>query len=74
MPYSPEFADMESNAALLEKLRAMTGGKTFDDNDEKLAQAAAAGEVFRRTGLAPSRNSQPIWYWLLALGWRTTVL
>ena len=67
VPYSPEFADMESNAPLLEKLRAVTGGSTLDDNDEKLAQAAAAGEVFRRTGLAPSRNSQPIWYWLLLL-------
>ena len=74
VPYSPEFADMESNAPLLERLRAVTGGSTFDDNDEKLAQAAAGGEVFRRTGLAPSRNSQPIWYWLLLLGRRTAVL
>jgi uncharacterized membrane protein len=67
VPYSPEFADMESNAPLLEKLRSATGGSTFGDDDAELARAAASGEVFRRTGLAPSRTSQPIWYWLLLL-------
>jgi hypothetical protein len=58
---------MESNAPLLEKLRSATGGSTFGDDDVELARASASGEVFRRTGLAPSRTSQPIWYWLVLL-------
>jgi uncharacterized membrane protein len=65
VPYSPEFADMESNAPLLERLRAATGGSTFADAEAALARAASSGEVFRRAGLPPSRTSQPIWYWLL---------
>jgi hypothetical protein len=65
IPYSPEFADLESNAPLLEKLRALTGGETFADNGAALMEAARSGEVYRRTGLPPSRNLQPIWYWLL---------
>src|SRR5262249_2101837 len=40
IPYSPEFADLESNTALMEKLRALTGGKSFADDDEALDSAA----------------------------------
>jgi uncharacterized membrane protein len=67
VPYSPEFADMESNAPLLERLRALTGGSSYKDDDVALAEAASSGAVFRHTDLAPSRNLQPIWYWLLLL-------
>jgi uncharacterized membrane protein len=67
IPYSPEFADMESNAPLLEKVRAITGGNTIADDPTALAEASSAGEVFRRTGLPPSRNLQPVWQWLLLL-------
>lgn len=65
IPYSPEFADMESNSALLEKLRKITGGKSFADDDATLAEAAKGDEVFRHADLPPSRSLQPIWYWLL---------
>jgi hypothetical protein len=67
IPYSPEFSDMESNAPLLEKLCSLTGGQVYKDDDTALAEAAASGQVFRLSGLAPSRNVQPIWYWLLLL-------
>jgi uncharacterized membrane protein len=75
VPYSPEFADMESNATLLEKIRDATGGKNI--SEDLLAQAAdpnnpqaddmrhqLAGEVFR-PGLPQFKNLQPIWYWLV---------
>jgi uncharacterized membrane protein len=77
VPYSPEFADIESNTALLERLRDMTGGKTF--SEELLAKAARGNdgaaeeakkslsqEVFR-AGLPQFKNLQPIWYWLVFL-------
>jgi len=64
IPYSPEFAEMESNTALLERLRDLTGGKTFLDDDAALAQAARAGEAFRPLTV---RNVSllPVWPWLL---------
>jgi uncharacterized membrane protein len=77
IPYSPEFADNESNTSLLEKLRDMTGGKTI--SEESLARAASptdpavettraelAGEVFR-AGLPQFKNLQPAWFWLVFL-------
>jgi uncharacterized membrane protein len=67
VPYSPEFADMESNAPLLEKVRSITGGETLSDSDEALEQVARSGAVFRHSGLPISRNLQPVWYWLLLI-------
>jgi hypothetical protein len=77
VPYSPEFSDMESNTALLERLREMTGGQTF--SEDRLDQAAhgkggeaeqtrdaLSAEVFR-AGLPQFKNLQPIWYWLVFL-------
>lgn len=64
IPYSPEFADMESNTALLEKLREMTGGVTIADDADALADAARSGEVFR-AGLPRIKSLQPIWFWLV---------
>jgi hypothetical protein len=66
IPYSPEFSDMESNVALLDKLRDITGGTTFDDDDGSLAEAARTAAVFR-PGLPSSRSLQPIWFWLVML-------
>ncbi len=66
IPYSPEFADLEGNAALLEKLRDATGGQEYKDEPAALAEAARSGDVFR-PGLPSLRNLQPIWYWLLFL-------
>jgi uncharacterized membrane protein len=67
VPYSPEFADMECNVPLLEKLRSMTDGQSIAENEDALAQVARSGELFARTGLPPSKTLQPIWYWLLLL-------
>jgi uncharacterized membrane protein len=75
VPYSPEFADLESNTALLERLRDMTGGRTIaEDRLAKAANpsdpaapalsAALAQDVFR-SGLPQFKNLQPVWYWLV---------
>ncbi len=64
LPYSPEFSEPETNAALLEKLRDLTGGQSYDDTDEALAKSAADGVVFRPAGQV-NRSMQPIWQWLL---------
>ncbi|HZT80016.1 MAG TPA: VWA domain-containing protein, partial [Gemmataceae bacterium] len=42
IPYSPEFADLEANTALLEKLRELTDGRSYADEERELAEAAAA--------------------------------
>jgi len=67
IPYSPEYADLESNSPLLEKLAMLTGGRIYQDEEQKLAQTARSGDVFRLAGLPPSRSSQATWYWLLLL-------
>lgn len=72
IPYSPEFADLESNTALLEKIRDTTGGETLtEDTLSKSAlgnsdalKASLAAQVFR-PGLPQFKNLQPIWYWLV---------
>lgn len=64
VPYSPEFADMESNTALLEKLRAITEGATVADEQAALTKAAQDGDVFRH-GLQMNKSNQPIWFWLV---------
>src|SRR5206468_11342687 len=67
VPYSPEYADMESNTSLMEKLRQITGGQSIADDDAALAAAAQNGEVFRHVDLPQSKSLQPIWYWLLLI-------
>jgi uncharacterized membrane protein len=66
IPYSPEFADLETNTALLENLRALTGGKTYADEDDALKQAAKTADVFRPAP-ALSRSPHPFWHWLVLL-------
>jgi len=66
IPYSPEFAEMESNAALLERLRDLTSGKTYADDEKDLKQVAESGEVFRSLP-ADLHSLQPIWPWLVVL-------
>jgi hypothetical protein len=64
--YSPEFAEVESNPALLERLRDLTGGASIPDDAKALARAADSGEVFRP--LATQHVTlQPIWPWLVLL-------
>src|SRR5262249_41869178 len=49
IPYSPEFSDLESNTALLERLRSMTDGKSYQDDAVALSTVARDGDsyVFR---------------------------
>ncbi len=64
VPYSPEFADVESNTALLKRLADATGGRVYEENDAELARVAKSGAVFRD---APStvRALLPFWFWLV---------
>ncbi len=64
VPYSPEFADLESNVDLLKKLASRTGGQVYEDNDQAMAETAAAGTVYRR-GEPKVRSLLPLWFWLL---------
>jgi Mg-chelatase subunit ChlD/uncharacterized membrane protein len=64
VPYSPEFADQETNTALLERLRVNTDGKSYADNDQAVAEAVKAGDVFR-PGLSRVKSLLPLWHWLL---------
>ena len=64
IPYSPEFAEMESNPTLLERLRELTDGKAYRDDAELLAHIAMTAEVFRQT---PQMHASPraLWPWLV---------
>jgi hypothetical protein len=66
LPYSPEFAELVSNTPLLERLRELTGGHTYVEDEILLADAAESGTVFRS---APERVKSllPLWYWLVFL-------
>jgi uncharacterized membrane protein len=64
LPYSPEFTETESNTALLERIRELTDGRRYDDDDAALAAAAKAGEVFR-SGPDRVKNLLPLWHWLV---------
>jgi hypothetical protein len=64
VPYSPEFADLQSNVGLLENLRSRTNGLTYQDSDKALAEAAASGNVYR-SGVPKVRSLLPLWFWLL---------
>jgi|GEM_PF-213910 hypothetical protein len=68
IPYSPEFADLESNIGLLRKLAEMTGGQYWTETPEQLKEAIDSGALFRPTPIN-ARSLQPAWFWLaLALG------
>ena len=66
VPYSPEFADLETNAPLLERIAAATGGSYFKEADDaaSVAKLAATADFFRA---APTsiRALLPFWYWLV---------
>ncbi len=66
LSYSPEFAMVETNEPLLKRLAEITEGKAYADDDEALAEAVRAGELFRR---APERvkSALPFYFWLLFL-------
>jgi uncharacterized membrane protein len=66
LPYSPEFADLESNQELLERLRDITGGKMFADDPDILTSVARSGELYRPLPVS-HRSRQPIWMWLVTV-------
>ena len=57
LPYSPEFAELESNTALLEKLREMTGGKSYADDDD--GPGEGGGERRRCSGRPGAGRQEP---------------
>lgn len=63
VPYSPEYADLESNPKLLQQLSELTGGKSYSDRDD-WPQLARDRDLFRD---APKtvRSLLPFWYWLV---------
>lgn len=64
VPYSPEFADLESNTPLLKRLAELTGGTSHAETDETLEELIRTGELFRE---APKtvRAILPFWFWLV---------
>ena len=66
IPYSPEFAEMESNPGLLKRLSAETGGQNYSDNDPSLQDAIAKAAVFRPVPES-LMSLQPLWPWMVAL-------
>lgn len=64
LPYSPEFADMESNSNLLYRIADLTGGKRYEEDSVSLAQANADGIAFRQP-LTRNRTLKPLWPWLI---------
>jgi uncharacterized membrane protein len=66
LPYSPEFADLESNTTLLERLAEMTGGQVYDETDKGLDDVVRRNEVFRRSNVT-AQSPQPTWFWLVLL-------
>ncbi len=70
LPYSREFAEPETNAPFMEKLRDITSGISYADNDAALAKAATEGVLFRPVPPLPGASQegmQPVWQWFLLL-------
>jgi uncharacterized membrane protein len=66
IPYSPEFAEMESNTGLLLRLADMTGGKVYEESNEVPFPAAASGEIFRPVPTS-QRSLQTLWFFLVVI-------
>lgn len=64
--YSPEFADLEANTALLKSLARITGGNVYAEDQTQPNRLATTGELYRP---APegARALLPLWYWLVFL-------
>lgn len=66
IPYSPEFAELESNPSLLEKISKETGGRIYKDDSIALDNAAMMSEVFRPIPESYA-TLQTFWPWLVVL-------
>ncbi len=66
IPYSPEFAEMDSNPTLLNRISTETGGQSYTDNEASLQEAAVKASVFRPVPES-LMSLQPLWPWMVAL-------
>lgn len=64
LPYSPEFADLDTNISLLKQIAELTGGRYFTDDPAELDQLAKSRELYREAPKT-SRAFQPFWAWLI---------
>lgn len=64
LAYSPEFGDLESNSALLERLSAITGGKVYTEDAAALQALARSGDIYRPVPTS-LKSLQPLWFWLV---------
>ena len=64
VPYSPEFADLESNTPLMRRLADQTGGHFHIDAPDELMSLESGDEWFRPAPAAV-RAILPIWHWLV---------
>ena len=60
-PFSDEYRVLEDNAALLEQVRQMTGGRVIGTD-------AAKTELWSHDGLPTPVQTRPFWPWMLAIG------
>jgi uncharacterized membrane protein len=66
IPYSPEFADLETNLGALKRIAEITGGNVYDETDADLKRVVEANDVYR-TAPTKERSYQPFWFWLVLL-------
>ena len=64
VPYSPEFADLESNTPLMKRIAEITGGRFHPESDEEFKKILAEGDLFREPP-AGVRALLPFWFWLV---------
>jgi uncharacterized membrane protein len=66
LSYSPEFADLETNSALLKSLARITGGQVYSEEPSAMRELSRSGELYRP---APegTRALLPLWYWLVLI-------
>jgi len=64
VPYSQEFADLETNTPLMKRLAESTGGSFHTDDAKELDGLVKSAEVFRPAPKS-SRAVRPFWHWLV---------
>lgn len=60
-PFADEFRVLEDNTALLEQVRAMTGGRLLNADPKQ-------ADLFNREGLKMPVATRPIWLWAATIG------
>lgn len=64
VPYSPEFADLESNTPLLRRLADISGGTFHTEDPTELKELIKTADNFRAAPEAV-RALLPFWFWLV---------